>query len=72
MAGVPAEKIISIHGSEMGIVCYQCKKKYDREVIHQRILAGDSKPACDSCSGILKPTTIMFGEELDATVNMKA
>jgi NAD-dependent deacetylase len=35
-----------------------------REVVHQRVLAGEEEPPCVECGGILKPTTVSFGEPM--------
>jgi NAD-dependent deacetylase len=33
-----------------------------------RVGAGDPDPACADCGGVLKPATVMFGEQLDPVV----
>jgi NAD-dependent deacetylase len=61
-AGVPAERVIEIHGSEAHIVCIRCGKRYDWGEILARF-DGDC-PTCDSCRGWLKPATISFGQAM--------
>ncbi|CAB4614350.1 unannotated protein [freshwater metagenome] len=37
-----------------------------------RVVAGDSDPRCELCSGILKSDTILFGQPLDQDVMARA
>lgn len=51
-AGVPVEKIISLHGSESVVLCVSCKKNFTREEIHSRIVDHAEKvPKCSNCGG---------------------
>jgi NAD-dependent deacetylase len=61
-AGIPAERVIEIHGSEAYIVCAGCGRRYDWEAVLRRY-DGDC-PRCDSCRGWLKPATISFGQAM--------
>jgi len=63
-AGNSPEKIIEVHGNAFSVSCLSCGKKYSRAEIHDRLLSGVKVPYCDSCSGILKPDTIAFGQAM--------
>jgi NAD-dependent deacetylase len=63
-AGNSNEKIIEIHGTAFSVSCLNCGKKYDRDLIEDRIRAGIKVPYCDECSGVLKPETISFGQAM--------
>ena len=63
-AGNSSEKIIEIHGTAFSVSCLSCGKKYDRDLIEERIQSGVKVPYCDDCSGILKPETISFGQAM--------
>lgn len=63
-AGSSPEKVIEIHGSAFSVSCLDCGKKYDRYEIEKRLAGGEEVPACDACSGILKPDTISFGQAM--------
>ncbi|MBW1999922.1 MAG: Sir2 family NAD-dependent protein deacetylase [Deltaproteobacteria bacterium] len=63
-AGNSPEKIIEIHGTAFSVSCLKCGKKYDRDLIEERISSGTQVPYCDECSGILKPETISFGQAM--------
>ena len=63
-AGTSREKIIELHGTASSVSCLVCGKKYDRETIETWLKSGVEVPYCDSCSGILKPDTISFGQAM--------
>jgi len=63
-AGNSPEKIIEIHGTASSVVCLSCGRKYDRDIIEERLRKGDTAPSCDACSGILKPATVSFGQAM--------
>ena len=63
-AGNSEEKVIQLHGTAIYVSCLECRKKYDRDEIQQRILKGEKAPRCGDCSGPLKPATISFGQAM--------
>ena len=63
-AGVPAEKVIELHGTMKWVNCLECGQSYPREQIQARLDAGTKVPRCDSCGGIMKPATISFGQPM--------
>jgi NAD-dependent deacetylase len=63
-AGNSKEKIIELHGTAMYVTCLNCKKRYDREEIQERLRKGTKVPYCDDCAGPLKPATISFGQSM--------
>ncbi|MCF8062038.1 MAG: Sir2 family NAD-dependent protein deacetylase [Deltaproteobacteria bacterium] len=63
-AGSSPEKVIEIHGTAFRVSCLDCGRTYARDAIEARLAAGESLPACDDCSGILKPATISFGQAM--------
>jgi NAD-dependent deacetylase len=72
LAGNSAERIVELHGNSHGVRCLDCDRRYSRTDIHQRVLAGELEPTCLSCAGILKPTTISFGEAMPVEAMMRA
>jgi NAD-dependent deacetylase len=42
----------------------QCDARFDRPSVHARVEAGEADPACPDCGGILKSTTVSFGQPL--------
>jgi NAD-dependent deacetylase len=63
-AGLPDEAVIELHGNAHGVACLSCEAWFDRPSVHARVLAGDADPACPDCGGILKTTTVSFGQML--------
>jgi NAD-dependent deacetylase len=63
-AGLPDEAIVELHGNAHRVACVTCKIGFDRLAVHARVLAGEADPACPHCGGILKTTTVSFGEGL--------
>jgi NAD-dependent deacetylase len=63
-AGVPEEMVLEIHGTMQWVDCLDCRKRYPRSRAHEKMLAGEKVPRCDSCKGILKPATIAFGQSM--------
>jgi len=63
-AGNSPALVIEIHGTAFSVSCQSCGKQYDRDLIEARLRSGVKDPACDACSGILKPDTISFGQAM--------
>jgi len=63
-AGVDADAVVELHGNAHWIGCLGCNARFDRHGIHTRVEAGDLDPACPHCGGMLKATTISFGQPL--------
>jgi NAD-dependent deacetylase len=63
-AGNSEEKVIQLHGTAIFVSCLNCKKRYDRDEIQERIRKGQKAPCCDDCGGPLKPATISFGQSM--------
>jgi NAD-dependent deacetylase len=55
--------VIELHGNTTKIKCQKCKKIYSWDEIYKK-LKYEIPPKCLSCSGRLKPMTILFGEPL--------
>jgi NAD-dependent deacetylase len=63
-SGVPEEKVIELHGTLKWVTCLECGQRYPREEIQARLDSGIKVPRCDSCSGIMKPATVAFGQPM--------
>ncbi|MFC9851476.1 NAD-dependent deacetylase [Streptomyces prasinus] len=68
LAGLPARKVLELHGSAHGTVCTKCRARGAMEDALARVEAGEDDPPCLECGGILKSATVMFGEYLDPVV----
>jgi NAD-dependent protein deacetylase/lipoamidase len=65
-AGTDPGKVIELHGNATRVRCLACDRQYARDEIQQRLLAGETVPACGTCGGVLKPFTVLFGEPMPA------
>jgi NAD-dependent deacetylase len=67
-AGIPAERVIELHGSNAYISCLQCRKRYAWEEVlpffEDNPAPSTDCPLCDECGGWLKPATISFGQAM--------
>ncbi|MFF5546635.1 SIR2 family NAD-dependent protein deacylase [Streptomyces olivaceoviridis] len=68
LAGMPARKVLELHGSARSVVCTGCGARGPMEDALARVEAGEADPPCLECGGILKSATVMFGERLDPVV----
>ncbi|MGW7264625.1 SIR2 family NAD-dependent protein deacylase [Streptomyces sp. NPDC054842] len=68
LAGMPARKVLELHGTAREFVCTGCHMRGPMEEALARLDAGDDDPPCLRCGSILKPATVMFGEHLDPVV----
>ena len=71
-AGVPANRVLELHGTMYGVVCVGCGARTAMTDALVRVRAGEEDPPCADCGGILKSATVMFGQPLDAEVLARA
>ena len=64
VAGLPAEALSEIHGNVRMTMCVSCDDRRPIEATLARVDEGEPDPRCELCGGILKPSTVMFGELL--------
>jgi NAD-dependent deacetylase len=63
-SGVPADKVIELHGNSTYAHCLDCTQRYelaDLQVVFER----DGKaPRCTRCFGFIKTATVSFGQSM--------
>jgi len=67
-AGVPAERVLELHGTMHAVVCVGCGSRTGMPEALARVRAGEADPSCADCGGILKSATVMFGQPLDPQI----
>jgi NAD-dependent deacetylase len=67
-AGLPEAAMAELHGNVREVRCLDCDRRWPTEEGLRRVEAGEEEPRCGSCGGIVKTTTVMFGEELPTAV----
>lgn len=65
-AGSDPDRIVEVHGSIREVVCLGCTFRAPMEHALGRVDAGEHDPSCWECGGILKSSTISFGQSLVA------
>ena len=63
-SGVPAERIIEIHGNGTYARCLDCELRHELDWARAAIAATAAAPRCEVCGGIVKPATISFGQPM--------
>jgi len=63
-AGMPDSAVIELHGNAHGVSCLGCSAWFSRPDVNARVLAGEADPECPECGGILKSTTVSFGQPM--------
>jgi NAD-dependent deacetylase len=71
-AGVPADKVLELHGTMQRAVCLDCGRRYPFAHIKTRLDRGEELLDCEQCHGILKPDAVLFGESLPEAVLKEA
>jgi NAD-dependent deacetylase len=64
--------VIEIHGNGRRVACETCDRTAPLETAGEQIENGTLPPKCDSCGGVLKPNTVLFGEQLPRVVLQRA
>jgi NAD-dependent deacetylase len=65
MSGIPAEKIIELHGNGSYATCLECAERYELDWVRDRFnTSGGMAPDCPACSGPVKSATISFGQAM--------
>ncbi|WP_380278712.1 NAD-dependent deacetylase [Kitasatospora purpeofusca] len=71
-AGQTPRKVLELHGTAREVQCVECRAVGPTEEALERVAAGEPDPQCRACGGILRPRTVMFGEQLDPEVLQQA
>lgn len=65
-SGVPADRVIELHGSTMYGKCLGCAGRHELPDIQRRFDGDGAAPRCDACGGYVKTATISFGQPMPA------
>jgi NAD-dependent deacetylase len=63
-AGIPAEKVIELHGNGTYARCLDCGERHELEFCRQIIARESRTPRCEACGGLVKSATISFGQAM--------
>ena len=71
-SGIPADRVIELHGNTTYAHCLDCGREYDLEPIRQAFLADEILPVCELCGGVVKTATISFGQAMPEAAMQRA
>jgi NAD-dependent deacetylase len=71
-SGVPAEKVIELHGNASYAKCLDCGMRHALDVLKQSFLSLNEIPMCRDCGGIVKTATISFGQSMPEAEMLRA
>ncbi len=63
-AGVPADRIIELHGNGTYAACLSCCARHVLDWVRSRFEASGEAPDCAHCGGLVKSATISFGQAM--------
>jgi NAD-dependent deacetylase len=63
-SGVPAARVIELHGNASYATCLDCGLRHELDVLKQSFLGRDEIPVCRDCGGLVKTATISFGQAM--------
>jgi NAD-dependent deacetylase len=63
-SGVPESRIIELHGNSTYASCLDCGHRHELEPIKKAFLGKGALPVCEKCDGIVKTSTISFGQAM--------
>lgn len=63
-AGVPADKVIEVHGNATYAKCLSCGERHEFDDIEPVFKKTGEPPVCRACNGIVKSATISFGQAM--------
>jgi len=63
-SGVPADRVIELHGNASYATCLDCGLRYAFETLKAPFLEQGVVPVCRTCGGLVKTATISFGQPM--------
>jgi NAD-dependent deacetylase len=63
-AGVPADKVIELHGNGTYARCLDCGTRHELTSCRRMLEEQKRAPHCEACGGVVKSATISFGQAM--------
>jgi NAD-dependent protein deacetylase/lipoamidase len=63
-SGVPADKVVELHGNASYAKCLECGERHELAELREGFLKAGEIPYCRSCGGLVKTATISFGQAM--------
>ena len=64
MSGIPADRVVELHGNTRYAKCLDCGTRSELEPIRVHFETQGEPPDCTECGGLLKTATISFGQAM--------
>jgi NAD-dependent deacetylase len=71
-SGVPADKVIELHGNASYAKCLECGLRHELDDLRSGFVDRGEIPVCRACGGLLKTATISFGQSMPEEPMMRA
>jgi NAD-dependent deacetylase len=71
-SGVPADKIVELHGNGTYAKCLMCQTRYELAPIKEAFESEGRLPICTWCGGIIKTATVSFGQQMPEDAMIRA
>jgi NAD-dependent deacetylase len=71
-SGVPADKVIELHGNASYAACLDCHERHELDELKEGFLKAGEIPYCRRCGGIVKSATISFGQSMPEAAMARA
>src|SRR5579859_2128984 len=65
-SGVPADRVIELHGNASYAKCLECEERHELAELKESFLKAGEIPCCRRCGGLVKTATISFGQAMPA------
>jgi NAD-dependent deacetylase len=63
-SGVPADRVIELHGNASYATCLECAERHELAELKDSFLKAGEIPYCRVCGGLVKTATISFGQSM--------
>jgi NAD-dependent deacetylase len=71
-SGVPADRVIELHGNTTYAHCLDCARHYELDALRRAFELDEAAPICDACGGFVKTATISFGQAMPPAAMRRA
>ncbi len=71
-SGVPAEKLVELHGNTTYASCLACGRRLELAPLLETFAREQSAPICGDCGGLVKTATVSFGQPMPEAAMARA
>ena len=71
-SGIPADKVIELHGNTTYATCLDCGERYEIADLRRAFESDGAVPPCTHCLGHIKTATISFGQAMPVPAMRRA